>query len=238
MECKIRLLFIVLILSSTGAQAQTDSQPNPLLSKGVLFFGLSGGASLRESENENALIVTIADQKKRGFNVLMAGGYMVKSNFAVGGALRYDESRLTQTTLDGDGIETQVREAGSIITTSAYVKNFIPLTANHRINLFNIAGIAWVADRKTAESTNQDILTRTYTNKNTLQLGISPGIQVFVVEGFATEVGVNVAGFSASRKEVSINGIQDSSVNTFDVDLKMNILSLNISFYYYFPIKK
>lgn len=217
--------------------AQTEQKVNPLLDKGVVFFGLSGGASLRESENENSLLVTIAEQDKKGFNVSIAGGYMLKQDFAAGGALRYDQSRINKTTIDGDGIETDMKEAGSIMTVSGYIKNFIPLTSNRRINLYNITGIAWSADRNTVESTSQDILTRTYTDKNTLQLGISPGIQVFVLKGFATEVGVNVAGLSASKKEVSVNGVPDSSVDTFDVDLKIDILSLNISFYYYFPIK-
>jgi hypothetical protein len=71
-----------------------------------------------------------------------------------------------------------------------------------------------------------------------LRLGISPGIQVFIVEGFATEVGVNVAGLSGTRKVVTVNGEEDSTVNTADLDLRLNILSLNISFYYYFPNRK
>jgi hypothetical protein len=47
-----------------------------------------------------------------------------------------------------------------------------------------------------------------------------------------------VAGFSGSRKSVTVNGADDAAVNTFDLDLKINILTLNISFYYYFPISK
>ena len=231
------LCLICLLNSFAESKAQTEQKVNQLLDKGVVFFGLSGGASLRESENENSLIVTIAEQDKKGFNVSIAGGYMLKQDFAAGGALRYDQSRINKTTIDGDGIETDMKEAGSIMTASGYIKNFIPLTSNRRINLYNITGIAWSVDRNTIESTSQDILTRTYTNKNTLQLGISPGIQVFVLKGFATEVGVNVAGLTASRKEVSVNGVPDSSVDTFDVDLKIDVLSLSISFYYYFPVK-
>jgi len=235
----ILLLLSVSFIPFTKALAQSENTENSqgILRKGVVFAGFSGGASLRESENENALVVTIQDQSKKGYNLIFAGGYMLKPEFAVGVGIRYDQSRLSKTVIDSDGIISNIQEAGSILTSSVYVKNFIPLTANGRINLYNIAGIAWVSDRNTSERFSQDLLTRTYTNKNALQLGISPGIQVFVVKGFATEVGVNVAGFSATRKEVAVNGVDDSSVNTFDLDLSVNILSLNISFYYYFPIR-
>jgi hypothetical protein len=236
---EIFLLLFLSFIQITGVMAQSENLENSqaILRKGVVFAGFSGGASLRESENENALVVTIQDQSKKGYNLIFAGGYVLKPEFAVGVAFRYDQSRINKTIEDTDGIISNIQEAGSILTSSVYVKNFIPLAANGRINLYNLAGLAWVADRNTSERSSQDVLTRTYTTKNALQLGISPGIQVFVAEGFATEVGVNVAGLSATRKEVAVNGADNSSVNTFDLDLRVNILSLSISFYYYFPIR-
>lgn len=239
-QMKVIIITLTIFFSAAKSLAQNEGteEKKSSLQKGVVYAGFSGGASLRESENENALVVTIQDQSKKGYNLIFSGGYMLKPEFALGAAMRFDQSRLSKTTVDADGITSNVKEAGSILTTSVYVKNFIPLTVNRRINLYNIAGIAWVADRKTSENLSQDVLTRRFTRKNSLQLGISPGIQVFVVDGFATEVGVNVAGFSAARKKVSVNGNDDSSVNTFDLDLRVNILSLSISFYYYFPTGK
>jgi hypothetical protein len=231
-------LLIFFQITQVQAQSENTEASQSLLRKGVAFAGFSGGASLRESENENALVVTIQDQSKKGYNLILAGGYMLKPDYAVGAAMRVDQSRISKTVVDSDGITSTIQEAGSIVTSSVYVKNFIPLTANRRINLYNLAGIAFVADRNTSESFSQDVLTRTYTRLNAVQLGISPGVQVFVVEGFATEVGVNVAGLSATRKEVAVNGVYDSSVNTVDLDLRVKILSLTISFYYYFPIRK
>jgi len=235
----VKLLFVTVFISGgTYTVAQDESDKKPPYDKDYVFFGATGGASLRESENENALVFIIKDQQKKGYNFLVTGGYFLKPTLALGGAVRYDESRITKVTEDTDGITADIQEAGSVLTTSAYGKFFIPLTPNKRFNLYTIAGLAWVADRYVVENYSQNLLTRTYTNKNTIQLGLTPGIQVFVVDGFATEVGVNVAGFSGSRKNVTENGVANSAVNTFDLDLKINILSLNISFYYYFPISK
>lgn len=228
---------LTLIISIQGVWAQDGNSLKPTYDKGYVFFGATGGASLRASENENALIVNILEQKKKGYNFLVTGGYFITPTLALGGAVQYDESRTTKITQDSDGILSDIQEAGSIITTSVYSKFFIPLSPNKRFNLYSIAGVGWIADRNTAENFSQNVLTRTYTNKNTIQLGLSPGVQVFIIDGFATEVGVNVAGFSGSTKKVSVNGDDSSAVNTFDLDLKINILTLNISFYYYFPIK-
>jgi hypothetical protein len=98
------------------------------LRKGVVFAGFSGGASLRESENENALVVTIQDQSKKGYNLIFAGGYILKPELAVGVGIRYDQSRTSKAVMDSDGITSNIQEAGSILTSSVYVKNFIPLT--------------------------------------------------------------------------------------------------------------
>jgi len=220
------------------SSAQEQSPPKPNYGKGYLFFGATGGASLRSGENENALVFNILEQQKKGYNFLITGGYFVTSNLALGGAIRYDQSRLTKITEDADGIVSNISEAGSVITSSAYAKFFIPLSPNRRFNLYNIAGVGWIADRGIVENLSQNVLTRTYTRTNTIQIGISPGIQVFVIDGFATEVGVNVAGFSGSSKKVTINGDASTAVNSFDLDLKINVLTLNISFYYYFPLKK
>jgi hypothetical protein len=233
----IILCALTLFISYNMGRAQENSATKSNYDKGYVFFGATGGASLRESENENALIVNILEQDKKGYNFLVTGGYFITPTLALGGAIRYDESRINKITEDTDGIISNIREAGSIVTSSAYAKFYIPLSPNRRFNLYNIAGFGWISDRYTVENFSQNVLTRTYTNKNTLQLGLSPGIQVFVIDGFATEVGVNVAGFSGSSKKVTVNGDASSTVNTFDLDLQINILTLNISFYYYFPIK-
>jgi len=63
------------------------------LRKGVVFAGFSGGASLREGEN--ALVATIQVQSKKGYNLIFAGGYMLKPEFAIGAGLRFDQSRIS-----------------------------------------------------------------------------------------------------------------------------------------------
>jgi hypothetical protein len=107
-------IFIILLLSFiqiTQVLAQSENTENSqgILGKGVVFAGFSGGASLREGENENALVVTIQDQSKKGYNLIFAGGYMLKPEFAVGMGIRYDQSRISKTVIDSDGITSNIQ---------------------------------------------------------------------------------------------------------------------------------
>ncbi|WP_300978509.1 hypothetical protein [Flavobacterium sp.] len=89
-------------------------------------------------------------------------------------------------------------------------------------------------ENKVTEKTSNDILTRYYSVTNNYNLGINPGIQVFTIKGFATEVGVNLAGLSHTYKRTTINEVENTVIKSNDLDLKLNILSLNISFFYFF----
>jgi hypothetical protein len=135
---------------------------------------------------------------------------------------------------DEDAILTEVKEASNSITGAVFIKNFIPLSSSGRFNLYNITGMAFEAKRSNTETFSQDILNRKYTEAYSISLGISPGIQVFVMKGFAAEVGVNVAGVSTTTTRTTINGESGSLVQSGVLDLKINLLSLKLGFFYYF----
>jgi hypothetical protein len=205
-----------------------------LFKKGTTFVGLAGSANFRGSTNENALVFTIVDQEKQGYSITGTSGRFLKEDFAIGIAFDYERNSLERQTIDADNITSDIKEEAAKLTASVYGKQFISLFPSKRINLFNIYGLAWVNDSKLNETRSQGILTRTFTESNAINFGISPGIQVFVIDGFATEVGVNVAGITAGRTTTYLNNVEDASINNFKIDLKINILSLNIGFYYYF----
>ncbi|OAZ04438.1 hypothetical protein [Flavobacterium succinicans] len=232
------VLTIGLLIFSKTVYAQTNNSieisPFTKLQKGLAFVGLTGGANTRSSQNENFLITNVIDKQKDGFNIQANGGYFLSKSFAIGTALRYDWAKLNQILEDSDGIQTFVKEAKSSLGGNVFIKNYIPITANGRFNLFNIVSLGMNKENKVTEKTSNDILTRYYSVTNNYNLGINPGIQVFIIKGFATEVGVNLAGLSHTYKRTTINEVEHTVIKSNDLDLKLNILSLNISFFYFF----
>ncbi len=238
----MKLIFSVLCLIAYIAQGYAQSMEadstikNDELSleKGMSFLGITGGASTRESINEESLIQKVLDQEKNAFNITLSGGYLLDNQFGVGGSLSYDWFRNNQLNEDGDGIQTEVKDARTSITGAVFIKNYIPLSPGGRFNLYNITGLAFEARRSNTETFSQEILNRKYTEAYSISLGISPGMQVFVMKGFAAEVGVNVAGVSTTTTKTKINGESGSVVQSGVLDLKINLLSLKLGFFYYF----
>jgi hypothetical protein len=238
---KIILLLLVILLNFTSALIYSQSNSDNKnfyqftnLQKGLAFIGVTGGASTRTSVNEDILILKIIDKQKDGYNIQVNGGYFLSKLFAVGGIIKYDWAKLNQVLENSEGAITYVQEAKSSLGGGVFIKNYIPITPNGRFNLFNVVGLGMNVENKVSEQTTNDILTRYYTITNNYSLGITPGIQVFIIKGFATEVGVNLAGLTHSDKKTTVNQIESTRIKSSDLDLKLNILSLNISFYYFF----
>lgn len=233
------LLVLQLNITSVPIYAQSNSDHKNFykftnLQKGLAFIGLTGGASTRTSVNEDILILKIIDKQKDGYNIQLNGGYFLSKSFAVGGIIKYDWAKLNQVLENSEGTITYVQEAKSSLGGGVFIKNYIPIAPNGRFNLFNVVGLGMNVENKVSEQTTDDILTRYYTTTNNYSIGITPGIQVFIIKGFATEVGVNLAGLTHSNKKTTVNQIESSTIKSSDLDLKLNILSLNISFYYFF----
>jgi hypothetical protein len=232
------ILTFELLLFSGEIHAQSPSTNEvstfTKLQKGLAFIGITGGANTRTSQNENFLITNVIDKQKDGFDVQANGGYFLSKSFAIGTALRYDWAKLNQILEDTDGVQTFVKEAKSSLGAYVFIKNYIPITPNGRFNLFNVVSLGMNKENKVTENTTNDVLTRYYAVTDNYNLGINPGIQVFIINGFATEVGVNLAGLSHSYKRTTINEVENTVIKSNTLDLKLNILSLNISFFYFF----
>lgn len=233
------LCFQLCLLIPIGVNAQTiPKKPDFLvLNKGASFVGFTGGTSVRESENEIIFGTNLLEQKKEGFNVVFSGGYFYKKDVSLGIGIGFDKFSRSQISENSDGIITNYKEAGSILTSAIFIKNYIPLSSNGRFNLYNLTGLGYSLERKISESFTENVLTRTYTVTNGLRIGLSPGIQVFILKGFATEVGMTIAGLSTSQTKTTENDVTTTNINKVDLNLKINILNINLSFYYYFPTK-
>jgi len=137
-------------------------------------------------------------------------------------------------TENSDGVLTDTKVIDISYTTGVYIKYFTPLSPEERINLFARVGISFGDGRTLQESETSDILTRTFTNYNTINFGIVPGIQVLVAKGFAVEADISIAGLQSSWSNTSINGEPSTDSKATSVSFDINLLSLNIGFYYYF----
>ena len=84
------------------------------------------------------------------------------------------------------------------------------------------------------ETRNLDEIRKVSTEQFRFTLGLTPGITFFAVENFAFEVGINVLGYELRRIETITDEVETSVDTRHNVNLKLNLLSLNIGLAYYF----
>jgi len=227
---------LIILLIAFGVPAAGISQEQTSrLARGNAYVGLSFGANFKNANNANLLgLVNIVSEDRSGGNLNLNGGYFLGNHFSLGATLIYDRDRRSMVTENSDGVLTDTKVIDISYTTGVYIKYFTPLSPEERINLFARVGISFGDGRTLQESETSDILTRTFTNYNTINFGIVPGIQVLVAKGFAVEADISIAGLQSSWSNTSINGEPSTDSKATSVSFDINLLSLNIGFYYYF----
>ena len=69
-----------------------------------------------------------------------------------------------------------------------------------------------------------------------IELGVSPGLVLFFDRHWAFETTVDIAGFSTRIEEEVVNDDQDNRQRVVEsaIDLRINLLQLNLGVAYYF----
>ena len=68
---------------------------------------------------------------------------------------------------------------------------------------------------------------------NSLQLGICPGLTVFVTDFMASEVSLNMGGYSVKWGKQRTNQIEEGKVRTSGANFKINLFSINLGVTFY-----
>ncbi|WP_316839031.1 hypothetical protein [Pedobacter gandavensis] len=225
-------------LYKSEIKQQTDSKeekPDGLvIEKGLRFNILTFSLSSRNAVNDQNLFVNYIDQKKNSWAVRGDGGYIIKKNLGVGLGLSYGQSKDNNLIKNADGNLTSNKSFSNNYGVRPFIKNFIPLDRKNRFYIVNQTEIQLLFDRSVKESVVDEVLTRTYTSKDTYGVGLRPGLMIFIVKNFAFETTVDIFGINTSVEKSKTTGMQDSRVTTTDMNFKINILKIGFGFSTYF----
>ncbi|MCX2453737.1 hypothetical protein OQX61_20875 [Pedobacter sp. PLR] len=212
-----------------------EEKPDGLIiEKGLRFNILTFSLSSRNAVNDNNLFVNYLDQKKNSWSVRADGGYIIKKNLGVGLGLSYGQSKDNNLIKNSDGNLTSNKSFSNNYGVRPFIKNFIPLDRKNRFYIVNQTEIQLLFDRSIKESVVDEILTRTYTSKDTYGVGLRPGLMIFIVKNFAFETTVDIFGINTTIERGHATGKPDSRVTTTDMNFKINILKIGFGFSTYF----
>lgn len=237
-KIRIALFFFLLIISDLSfgqEQGQaSENQDGIVIDKGLRFSILTFSLSSRNAVNDNGFLINYVDQKKNSWDIRADAGYIFKKNLGAGLGLSYGQAKDNNTVKRSDGNLAFNRSYSTDYGVRPYIKNFIPLDRKNRFYIINQTELQLVFDRTVKENTVDEILTRTYSSKDTYGIGLRPGLMIFIVKNFAFETTVDIFGVKRTVETNKTSGLPDSRVSTTDLDFKVNVLRLAFGFSTYF----
>lgn len=234
----VLLLFIQPVSAQNKINKDSISSKNKLTSKGNVYTGISFNFSTKDTDVKEGFFVNISNRSRNLFKTSVDGGYFIKDNLALGGSISYENDRRNQIETDQQNVRTAVQYAKDSYGIYGGMKNFIPIDNKGRFYLYNLVLLGANFKNIIEERTTDNLLKRIYTKNEVVELQINPGIMVNIVKGFSVEVGAQVAGISTSWSQTKTNDEITEKSHGTDADFSINLLRLNVGFYYYFPLKR
>ncbi len=207
--------------------------------KGQWITGVSVSYSQSSQDNYQFFIIENLNGDSYTFKVSPMVMFAFKDNLAAGGRFAYSRTRTSldeaRVVLDSETdytVENLYSINHSYYFTGA-LRNYISLGHSRRFGLFNelqfqIGG----GQSKLCKGTGTDF-TGTYSRNFSIDVGLAPGMVMFLNNYSAIEVNVGVLGFSYTDSKATTDQIYVANTNSKSANFKINLFSITFGVVFY-----
>lgn len=242
-DLKIALPLILIVAFALGTHAQEHFKRGleqiSFVPKGQWIGGVSVSYSQSDFENYQFLIVENLNGDTYTFKVSPMVMFCFKDNLAAGGRLSYSRSR---TRLDGAslvlGADTSY-DVDNLYSIShnyhgtAMFRNYISLGKSMRFGFFNEVDLSLGGGQSKLINGTGDELTGTYERNFNLNIGLTPGIIMFLSNYSAIEVSIGVLGFNYTHTHSISDQIYQAERNRKSANFRINLFSVQFGVAFY-----
>lgn len=240
---KVVTFLFVAVMSVFGLSAQVEFKRGleqiSFIPKGQWITGVSVSFSQSNQKNYQFLIVESINGDTYTFKVSPMLLYCFQDNLAAGGKFAYTRSRTrldNATVVIDSEADYNVENLYSIsqnYSAMAVFRNYISFGRSRRFGLFNevqlqIGG----GESKIANGRGKD-LTGTFERSWDVNVGLAPGLIMFLNNYSAIEVNVGVLGFSYNHTKAVTDQIYDASRYGKSARFKINLFSITFGVAFY-----
>lgn len=240
---KVVTFLFVAVMSAFGLSAQVEFKRGleqiSFIPKGQWITGVSVSFSQSNQKNYQFLIVESINGDTYTFKVSPMLLYSFHDNLAAGGKFAYTRSRTrldNATVVIDSETDYNVENLYSIsqnYSAMAVFRNYISFGRSRRFGLFNevqlqIGG----GESKIANGRGKD-LTGTFERSWNVNVGLAPGLIMFLNNYSAIEVNVGVLGFSYNHTKSVTDQIYDASRYGKSARFKINLFSITFGVAFY-----
>lgn len=240
---KIALPLILIVAFALGTHAQEHFKRGleqiSFVPKGQWIGGVSVSYSQSDFENYQFLIVENLNGDTYTFKVSPMVMFCFKDNLAAGGRLSYSRSR---TRLDGAslvlGADTSY-DVDNLYSIShnyhgtAMFRNYISLGKSMRFGFFNEVDLSLGGGQSKLVNGTGDELIGTYERNFNLNIGLTPGIIMFLSNYSAIEVSIGVLGFNYTHTHSISDQIYQAERNRKSANFRINLFSVQFGVAFY-----
>lgn len=207
--------------------------------KGAWIAGVSVSYSQSDQDNYQFLIFESINGDSYSFKVSPTVMFCFKDNLAAGGRFSYQRQRTQLKSgdiiLDSEtsyNIDNLYSISHSYIGTAIF-RNYLSLGRSTRFGLFyEIQAQMGGGQSKLCNGSGKD-LTGTYERNLQFNIGVAPGLSVFLNNYSALEVNVGVLGFNYNHTRSTTDQIYIANRHTKQANFKINLFSITFGVMFY-----
>lgn len=237
------VLAAIFMLQPADAAAQKefsrDLKQITFVPKGQWITGVSVSYSQSDQNNYQFLIVENLSGDTYAFKVSPMLMFAFQDNLAAGGRFAYERQRTrldnVSFVLDSETDYTvdNLYSISHNFSGTIAMRYYISLGTSTRFGLFNEVQLQLGGgESKLCSGTGVDF-TGTFQRNFNLNVGLSPGMTVFLNNYSAIEVNVGVLGFNYMHTKATTDRIYVANMNTKSANFKINLFSITFGVVFY-----
>lgn len=207
--------------------------------KGQWITGISVNYTQSDQSNYQFLIFEDINGDTYSFKISPMLMYCFKDNLAAGAKFGYQRSRTrlnsgqlvldSETTYDVDNL---YMITSNYFGTAAF-RNYISLGSSMRFGLFNEVQFELGGGQSKLTNGSGDDFTGTFEKNFSLNIGLTPGIAMFLSNYSAIEVNIGVLGFGYTHTKAVTDRIYESNRSSQHANFKINLFSVSFGVVFY-----
>lgn len=235
------IMFLCIGASATYAQEhfRRGLEQNSFVPKGQWITGITANYSQSNQDSYQFLIVEGISGDTYSFKVSPMACYIFKDNLGVGGRLAYSRSLTNlsnvKVVIDSE-TDFNVENLYSLSDNYAVMgifRNYISLGKSKRFGLFNEVQLEVGTGTSKLTNGKGTDFSGSYERSYSVNVGLAPGIVMFLNNYSAIEVNVGVLGFNYTSTTQTTDRIQVSNRDSKSANFKINLFSISIGVAFY-----
>lgn len=237
----------MLICGAVQASAQEkfsrDIETVSFVPKGQWITGVSVGYSQSNQDNYQFFVFENLSGDTYNFKVTPMALYTFKDNLAAGVKMGYERSKYQMDTgqliFDSETIVSgeKVTALRSNYFVSGVFRNYISFGSSHRFGMFNEVQLTLGGGQTKLSNitgaVNNRHLEGTFERNFSFDLGLTPGLIMFLSNYSAIEVSVGVLGFGYNHTSSVTNQVIRSHRTSRHANFKINLFSVQFGMAFY-----